>query len=439
MASSLICKMRRLDGRSSVPMQYYWQPGPSELLPLPEFRVALQSGLGGDELFPGSAPGRPCVAVTSASPRPPWLVTQVATPPRLRHRPGSLSRERRRTRGSHPLPSRGFSPPRWRPRPDPLQGDGPGPERGLVCLGALSWAVSAPGARRVRVNVGDTVAMLPKSRRALTIQEIAALARSSLHGISQVVKDHVTKPTAMAQGRVAHLIEWKGWSKPSDSPAALESAFSSYSDLSEGEQEARFAAGVAEQFAIAEAKLRAWSSVDGEDSTDESYDEDFAGGTDSDMAGQLPLGPHLQDLFTGHRFSRPLRQGSVEPESDCSQTVSPETLCSSLCSLEDGLLGSPARLASQLLGEELLLAKLPPSRESAFRSLGPLEAQDSLYNSPLTESCLSPAEEEPAPCKDCQSLCLPPVGSWERQRQASDVASSGVVSLDEDEAEPEEQ
>ncbi|XP_031219329.1 protein FAM131A isoform X4 [Mastomys coucha] len=132
------------------------------------------------------------------------------------------------------------------------------------------------------VNVGDTVAMLPKSRRALTIQEIAALARSSLHGISQVVKDHVTKPTAMAQGRVAHLIEWKGWSKPSDSPAALESAFSSYSDLSEGEQEARFAAGVAEQFAIAEAKLRAWSSVDGDDSTDDSYDEDFTGGIDTD-------------------------------------------------------------------------------------------------------------------------------------------------------------
>uniref|UniRef100_A0A452ETT1 Family with sequence similarity 131 member A n=1 Tax=Capra hircus TaxID=9925 RepID=A0A452ETT1_CAPHI len=267
----------------------------------------------------------------------------------------------------------------------------------------------------------------------------AFLILHPLPGISQVVKDHVTKPTAMAQGRVAHLIEWKGWSKPSDSPAALESAFSSYSDLSEGEQEARFAAGVAEQFAIAEAKLRAWSSVDGEDSTDESYDEDFAGGTDSDLAGQLPLGPHLQDLFTGHRFSRPVRQGSVEPESDCSQTVSPETLCSSLCSLEDGLLGSPARLASQLLGDELLLAKLPPSRESAFRSLGPLEAQDSLYSSPLTESCLSPAEEEPAPCKDCQPLCLPPVSSWERQRQASDVASSGVVSLDEDEVEPEEQ
>ncbi|KAI2532782.1 family with sequence similarity 131 member A [Homo sapiens] len=216
----------------------------------------------------------------------------------------------------------------------------------------------------------------------------------------------------MAQGRVAHLIEWKGWSKPSDSPAALESAFSSYSDLSEGEQEARFAAGVAEQFAIAEAKLRAWSSVDGEDSTDDSYDEDFAGGMDTDMAGQLPLGPHLQDLFTGHRFSRPVRQGSVEPESDCSQTVSPDTLCSSLCSLEDGLLGSPARLASQLLGDELLLAKLPPSRESAFRSLGPLEAQDSLYNSPLTEGWLLPSRSlwvEPSlkgPCPAGLVLCF---------------------------------
>lgn len=62
-------------------------------------------------------------------------------------------------------------------------------------------------------------------------------------GISQVVKDHVTKPTAMAQGRVAHLIEWKGWCKPMDTATALESDFNSYSDLTEGEQEARFAAG----------------------------------------------------------------------------------------------------------------------------------------------------------------------------------------------------
>lgn len=38
---------------------------------------------------------------------------------------------------------------------------------------------------------------------------------------------------------------------------------------------------MAEQFAIAEAKLRAWSSVDGDDSTDDSYDEDFTGGADT--------------------------------------------------------------------------------------------------------------------------------------------------------------
>lgn len=36
-----------------------------------------------------------------------------------------------------------------------------------------------------------------------------------------------------------------------------------------------FLSGVAEQFAIAEAKLRAWSSVDGDESNDDSYDEDF--------------------------------------------------------------------------------------------------------------------------------------------------------------------
>lgn len=68
-------------------------------------------------------------------------------------------------------------------------------------------------------------------------------AGARLAGISQVVKEHVTKPTAMAQGRVAHLIEWKGWCKPVEPPTALESAFSSYCHLSEGEQEARFAAG----------------------------------------------------------------------------------------------------------------------------------------------------------------------------------------------------
>lgn len=125
--------------------------------------------------------------------------------------------------------------------------------------------------------------MIPKSgkspaesRKAVGIHELAALARSSLNGegwslsthgsvctrvighclihsmhsavcvtpgISQAMRDHVTKPTSLAQGRVAHLIEWKGWPRPSEPPPATQSHFSSYCHLSEGEKEARFAAG----------------------------------------------------------------------------------------------------------------------------------------------------------------------------------------------------
>ncbi|NWW75156.1 F131A protein, partial [Climacteris rufus] len=279
----------------------------------------------------------------------------------------------------------------------------------------------------LQVNVEDTVEMLPKSRRALTIQEIAALARSSLHGISQVVKEHVTKPTAMAQGRVAHLIEWKGWCKPVESPSALESAFSSYCHLSEGEQEARFAAGVAEQFAIAEAKLRAWSSVDGDDSNDESYDEDFISSTESSQ----PTGKHrgdalLRDLLQGHLCQLGMRHGSCEPESDSSHTLSPETLCSSLCSLE---MVSPSELTAKLLGslggEDLLLPKLPPpASQSALRGLARLRCQDSLYSVSYTEACLSPTEDEVVLSKD-----------FPLRRKISDVASSGVASLEEEEAE----
>lgn len=51
----------------------------------------------------------------------------------------------------------------------------------------LSYSAGLPPESRsfflsFQVNVDDTIEMLPKSRRALTIQEIAALARSSLHG-----------------------------------------------------------------------------------------------------------------------------------------------------------------------------------------------------------------------------------------------------------------
>ncbi|XP_033487814.2 protein FAM131A isoform X2 [Epinephelus lanceolatus] len=344
-----------------------------------------------------------------------------------------------------------------------------------------------------KVNVDDTIEMLPKSRRALTIQEIAALARSSLHGISQVVKDHVTKPTAMAQGRVAHLIEWKGWCKPIDTPAALESDFNSYSDLTEGEQEARFAAGVAEQFAIAEAKLRAWSSVDGDESNDDSYDEDFLPSneptTQSTDVSSYP--PYLKDLIHSQLCQHlglrgPCCEGgggggegggSGEPSPTAGSPGS-----SSLCSLDEhhpllrdlsGHRGThshsnAAELAAKILsalqgGEELLLARLQRAGQSghsvgdcSFHSLGgggrgirPCGDQDSpCYSMSYSETYLSPGEDDDTPCKDYESpVCqveaegnggeYPP--DYDPRRRVSDVASSGVVSLDEEDEEEEEE
>ncbi|KAM9318175.1 protein FAM131A [Pholidichthys leucotaenia] len=353
-------------------------------------------------------------------------------------------------------------------------------------LGALDFS---------EVNVDDTIEMLPKSRRALTIQEIAALARSSLHGISQVVKDHVTKPTAMAQGRVAHLIEWKGWCKPMDTPAALESDFNSYSDLTEGEQEARFAAGVAEQFAIAEAKLRAWSSVDGDESNDDSYDEDYLPANEpTTQSTDVPsYPPYLKDLIHNQLCQHLGLQrlccdsaggggeggGSGEPSPTAG---SPDTLCSSLCSLDEQhpLLrelgthrsthshSNAAELAAKILsalhgGEELLLAGLQRVGQSvpgggdcgSFHRVGrggrgirPSGGQDSpCYSMSYSETYLSPGEDDDTPCKDYESTVrqvetrgdgveYPP--EYDPRRRVSDVASSGVVSLDEEDEEEEE-
>nr|XP_020442227.1 protein FAM131A isoform X2 [Monopterus albus] len=342
-----------------------------------------------------------------------------------------------------------------------------------------------------KVNVDDTIEMLPKSRRALTIQEIAALARSSLHGISQVVKDHVTKPTAMAQGRVAHLIEWKGWCKPIDTPAALESDFNSYSDLTEGEQEARFAAGVAEQFAIAEAKLRAWSSVDGDESNDDSYDEDFCPASEpATQSTDVPsYPPYLKDLIHNQLCQHlglrgPSSEGgggggegggSGEPSPTAG---SPDTLGSSLCSLDDhhlllrdlgGHRGThshsniaelAAKILSALQGGEELLARLqrvgqsgPGGGDCGFHSLGgggrgirPSRDQDSpCYSVSYSETYLSPGEDDDTPCKDYENTVCQVEGNaveyppnYDPRRRVSDVASSGVVSLDEEDEEEEE-
>ncbi|XP_027880086.1 protein FAM131C isoform X2 [Xiphophorus couchianus] len=113
--------------------------------------------------------------------------------------------------------------------------------------------------------------------------DIAELATSSLIGLVATIKEHITKPTAMAQGRVAHLIEWKGWggcgegggnragwsggwSKGGGGWGAagteLQEDEQFYSQMTDEIKEARFAAGVAEQFALAEAAMSMWSMSD---------------------------------------------------------------------------------------------------------------------------------------------------------------------------------
>lgn len=112
-------------------------------------------------------------------------------------------------------------------------------------------------------------------------------------------------------------------------------------------------------------------------------------------------------------------------DSDSSRTLSPETLCSSLCSLDEErlLLGSPTQLI-----EESLLIK-PQSVLGPYDRLQDLECEDSSYSMSFSESCLSPSEDE--------LISFPPIsrgsGVLTLQRKGSDVVSSGVVSLDEDE------
>ncbi|XP_029976057.1 uncharacterized protein LOC115409173 isoform X3 [Salarias fasciatus] len=132
----------------------------------------------------------------------------------------------------------------------------------------------------INLSMEDMTSILPRlKRKSANTYGIGALAKSSLSGVSGVsrsMKDKVTKPTAMAQGRVAHMIEWQSWGKPSAGPMGSAGHTNlqrekerrmendAYSDLSDGEKEARFAAGIMQQFAISEATLFGWNSMDGE-------------------------------------------------------------------------------------------------------------------------------------------------------------------------------
>lgn len=80
-------------------------------------------------------------------------------------------------------------------------------------------------------------------------------------GLVATIKEHITKPTAMAQGRVAHLIEWKGWGGSGEAGGGgagwsrgwskggggmgteLQEDEQFYSQMTDEIKEARFAAG----------------------------------------------------------------------------------------------------------------------------------------------------------------------------------------------------
>ncbi|XP_040910961.1 LOW QUALITY PROTEIN: protein FAM131A [Toxotes jaculatrix] len=307
--------------------------------------------------------------------------------------------------------------------------------------------------------------MIPKSgkspadsRKSVGIHEFAALARSSLNGISQAVRDHVTKPTSLAQGRVAHLIEWKGWPKPVDPPPAAHSHFSSYCHLTEGEKEARFAAGVAEQFAIAEAKLRAWASMDDDDEED-SNDED------SHNNGQtLTFSSQSSDTAT----SNPITAAPGQPEVDASEAPPSGSPLGSSSSSGSLPCGRPAShndphssqtnsptLASDCMspfleeeeerlgGHEEQVAPLRDQRSEVcvhhkpeWRPRGRSSRFDSCYSTSHSES---PGEEDEEDEEEEGSV-FHEVRVWHCSRRSffSDRASSGVASFDEEEEERDE-
>ncbi|XP_032386571.1 protein FAM131A [Etheostoma spectabile] len=297
--------------------------------------------------------------------------------------------------------------------------------------------------------------MIPKSgkspadsRKSVGIHEFAALARSSLNGISQAVKDHVTKPTSLAQGRVAHLIEWKGWPKPANPQPAAH--FSSYCHLTEGEKEARFAAGVAEQFAIAEAKLRAWASIDD--------DEEDPNDEDSHTNGQNQTASNQNADVAS---SNPKSRAPCQPEVDGGEAP-PSNSCSSGCSL---LCGRPvsyndphsSQTNSPTLASDCMSLFL--EKEEGRERLGGHAEQPALLQEQCNDVCIhnkpewrprarssrfdscystshseSPGEEDEED-EDEQGSVFHEFRAWHSSRRSffSDRASSGVASFDEEE------
>uniref|UniRef100_A0A8C3BL20 Family with sequence similarity 131 member B n=2 Tax=Anatinae TaxID=2068716 RepID=A0A8C3BL20_CAIMO len=326
---------------------------------------------------------------------------------------------------------------------------------------------------RKMLSMEDTTSILPKLKRNSNAYGIGALAKSSFSGISRSMKDHVTKPTAMGQGRVAHMIEWQGWGKGNSQQqqhtheTARKDA-DAYSDLSDGEKEARFLAGVMEQFAISEATLMAWSSMDGEDVSVNSNQENPAGNYSENyqelMESQEHMAQTQYDSWPHSYVSQGmycLGSSDAWETSDQSLIASPATgsylgqnFDESQTNLQESIL-----IQSSLLQQQQLQ---PQQQEQNFiQSTGlvhvwPLQtaqggdgAESSTYmedhvedeghpqleKAPLINKKPSP-EEDDVVCRDLESLS--PREELEHaalSRKVSDVTSSGVQSFDEEEGE----
>ncbi|XP_035750468.1 protein FAM131B isoform X4 [Egretta garzetta] len=292
------------------------------------------------------------------------------------------------------------------------------------------------------LSMEDTTSILPKLKRNSNAYGIGALAKSSFSGISRSMKDHVTKPTAMGQGRVAHMIEWQGWGKGSSQQqqhtheTARKDA-DAYSDLSDGEKEARFLAGVMEQFAISEATLMAWSSMDGEDVSVNSNQENPAGNYSENYQELMESQEHMAQT-----------QYDSWPHSYVSQGMYCLGSSDAWETSDQSLIASPA--TGSYLGQNF------DESQTNLHHVWPLQtahggggAESSTYmedhiedegnprleKAPLINKKPSP-EEDDAVCRDLESLS--PREEMEHaalSRKVSDVTSSGVQSFDEEDGE----
>ncbi|KAK2516741.1 Fam131b [Columba livia] len=292
-------------------------------------------------------------------------------------------------------------------------------------------------------------------------------------GISRSMKDHVTKPTAMGQGRVAHMIEWQGWGKGNSQQqqhtheTARKDA-DAYSDLSDGEKEARFLAGVMEQFAISEATLMAWSSMDGEDVSVNSNQENPAGNYSENyqelMESQEHMAQTQYDSWPHSYVSQGmycLGSSDAWETSDQSLIASPATgsylgqnFDESQTNLQESILMQSSLLQQQQLQQQrqeqnfiqstglvhvwpMQTAQSGGGAESSTYMEDHIEDEGNpqLEKAPLLNKKPSP-EEDDAVCRDLESLS--PREEMEHaalSRKVSDVTSSGVQSFDEEEGE----